>query len=442
MHPGNGGLAGSSSNPILPRSRSDFKENGATPSPKHLKLTESDGLTKAGYTDKNDGVLGRSQGRFGIFVKMFDKKHALEDMVGWSENDFTSQYDAQQAQNFLDYMENRIRVELIELINSLDRKGEIFLEVRKKGSLSAFNKVLKESKKQDKALDVHLHEIVRDFIGCRLICVDESTLVSTFKALLQSEQIEISTDGFELYSAPFRRYENKSSRYQRLVERLGLSKNQAKPTDEVKLTNYESLHCYISFTHPDKFIKTKIDNLIPGIEANRQTRYRAEAERIAELYEYMSQSYRSLIIEFPIECQMRTMLEHLWASEEHKYVYEKIKSGSITDDNSSVSILRGAFTALKYHYNSIDDIRDIVRNVSSNYQDKGKPFYSGSSKDISEIRTRYFKEGDRSLNLIRDSAILYQEMQLNVGSKGDLADSLRPIYEKLYEAHRQLRDEK
>lgn len=364
---------------------------------------------------------------------MFDKIYPIEEFLRYSEEEFTNEYESDENQRFLNYIENRIRYELIGLINTLDRKGDIIFEVRKKGSLSALNKILKEMRRSGGVGEIRLQEIVKDFIGCRIICVDESALVSTFKALLQYEELTILDSGFELYSAPFRKYENRESRYMRMVTKLGLKEDTGKPTDETKYTNYESLHCYLNFTRAERAWLGSSDKSLNFRATSRENRYIAEAQTLEKLYSEMSEGQRDLIVGFPIECQLRTTLEHLWSSEEHRFVYEKIKSGLISESDPKVGLLRNAFAALKYHYSAIDDLRDVIRNISDKTVEEYSYYYTGANKDISKVRAVYFDSEDKALRLVQEAGELYQSL---IGKEGAGVDEdMRKVYSKIYEAY-------
>jgi ppGpp synthetase/RelA/SpoT-type nucleotidyltranferase len=364
---------------------------------------------------------------------MFAKQYPAEVFLRFTEQQFTQEYESVENQRFLDYLENRIRFELISLINTLDRKGDITIEVRKKGSLSALNKIFKEMKRTTNSSNVKLQDIVKDFIGCRIVCIDESALVNTFKALLQSEEFKILNDGFEIYSAPFRKYENGSSRYLRMVGKLGLDKELKKPIDEIKYTNYESLHCYLNFTRSDR-INLGVAEAVSGERGpSRENRYRTEMENLQHLYDEMTDSQKGLILDFPIECQLRTVLEHLWSVEEHRYVYEKVKSGKMPENDPKKSILRDAFVALKYHYSAIDDVRDVIRNISNDPGEENLYYYTGTSKDIGGVRAAYFEQNDHSLKLVQEAAEVYESTLV----EGQTAknDEMQKVYRKLHAAY-------
>jgi ppGpp synthetase/RelA/SpoT-type nucleotidyltranferase len=339
---------------------------------------------------------------------MLETTQSPDALLGMSEKEFTAKYDSIENVNFLNYIESRIRFQLIKLINSLNKKGDIFIEVRKKTSLSAFNKIIKELKKHNGTSPLYLSDIVKDLIGCRIICVDEASLLQSFHVILRSEYLQIQDDGFEIYSAPFRRHENKSSRYQRLSAKLNINIDMSPPRDEEKKTNYESLHMYLSFNgtkNYDEYGYSADDDTLNG----RSFRYKSETDNIDRLYNSLSEQYKQLALRFPIECQMRTMLEHLWALEEHKYVYQLAKSGLLKQNDSKIDLIKGAFTALKYHYSAIDDVRDIIRNAAETNKDESV-FYVGVSKDINPLRQKYFLPNSAALKSIKDSSTKYKKV--------------------------------
>ncbi|MEM9677634.1 MAG: hypothetical protein AAF890_06210, partial [Pseudomonadota bacterium] len=75
---------------------------------------------------------------FGNFLKkwtsdnMFEKEFDTDSLAKYDEKSFFELYNSSQNQNLLDFLEGRVRFELLNIIRKLDRKGEIFIEVRKK----------------------------------------------------------------------------------------------------------------------------------------------------------------------------------------------------------------------------------------------------------------------------------------------------------------------
>nr|WP_321482065.1 TIR domain-containing protein [uncultured Cohaesibacter sp.] len=324
---------------------------------------------------------------------MFEMQYETNTLAQMSEEEFAFQYNESETQKFLSYIETRIRFELVNLIRVLDRKGEIFIEVRKKSSISAYNKLRKELKKISYSEKIYLTDIIKDFVGCRIICNDEDTLSSVFNSIMQSETFQIQDNGFELYSAPFRRFESRQTRYSRLIEVLGLNEDGARqPSDLEKQTNYESLHCFLSFSTPyDIFDMLDKQERFRQIDNDRRHRYVADVQHLKNLISELGHQYSSIAKRFPIECQIRTINEHMWAQEEHKYVYEKVKSGSISSSDEKIELLKGVFTALKHAYRNIDDLRDLVKNISHGAA-ANRPHFTGASKDVSDDRLAFFDD--------------------------------------------------
>lgn len=364
---------------------------------------------------------------------MFLNKYDAEDLITMNEATFSELYNGKENQDFLSYIEIRMRMELVNLIRVLDRKGEIFIEVRKKTSISAYNKVRKEVRRFESDSQISLTELVKDFIGCRIICMDENVLSGVFRSILESEILTIQDDGFELYSAPFRKYEVRQDRYSRLIGSLGLKDADRKPEDAIKKTNYESLHCYIQFSSPYDLY----DKIGPHtrLEIHDEDQYKDNAtiKELDRISKKISSKHRSLIKSFPVECQIRTISEHLWAHEEHKYVYEQVKTGSIAENDPKIELLRDVFTALKHAYGSIDDMRGMVRNISTG-EEHPLPVFKGSSKDVSECRLRFFKSEDLKANLV----IIDQRYREYIEDGNNDPKAISKIYSDIADSYRAL----
>lgn len=371
--------------------------------------------------------------------------------------DFRSAYESKEYQEFLDYVECRMRMEIISIIRYFDLKGDVFFELRKKSALSAYNKIQKEMAAHiveygDKPL--LLHDVIRDIVGCRIICTDESVVESVVRLILQVENIEINGDGIELYDAHFRAYTEREPRRATLGQifsRVGHEDEgtvnddpDASPMRRLsKKSLYESLHFYVHFSSPfDQFHLSPANSRLMGTtEESSRRRDMAEWEYVGDLWTRLAEDYRALSREFPVEFQVRTTTEHMWASEEHRFVYSQLKQGLTTISADDFEVLRSAFVGLKYAYLHIDQLRSMVRRIAFK-SGSVEAVYTGRSKDLNDLRFFYF--GDRKeeiAKLFGDADTLFTTIiRRNPIAGGSLIERLTPVLEQLVVIHERLRE--
>ncbi|WP_137133106.1 toll/interleukin-1 receptor domain-containing protein [Rhizobium sp. FY34] len=316
-----------------------------------------------------------------------------------SDSEFRKSYESEIFQNILDFLETRIRLEIIGIIRRFGLKGDVLFEIRQKTSASAYSKLQKQIiKKQSEFGDreLYIFDAVKDLIGVRLICMNGEVEKNIFNHILHVESLEVQAEGLEYYSAPFREYTLSKDIHDDLssiIAKLNSSSiKKRKVEKKSKTSNYESLHFYVKFA-------SKVDNfLLHGLAAggawvseSERIRDGAESEYLLELYEEKFGDFeKSLLGIFPIEFQIRTITDHLWAQEEHRFVYKDVSAGPFsTEARDRIDVLKGAFTGLKFAYYNVDRLRSLIRNVNKE-KDIPPPSYTGRSKDINSIRFRFF----------------------------------------------------
>lgn len=368
-------------------------------------------------------------------------KYTVKEFYDMSDVQFRTLYEDNDFKNVLDFLETRIRLEILTIIRRFQLKGDVLFEVRKKSTSSAYSKLqteLVERQAEFGSRPVHLFELLKDLVGARIICVHEEVQKRMFEYVLQVESIAIQPDGLEFYSAPFREYTLAKDIHEDLSASIrGVKRSWSSKGDiekKSKTSNYESLHFYVKFD-------SKIDaHLLRQLTVGRRSesegeriRDRAEREYLFDLHKTFDEQQLDMIANVPIECQVRTITDHLWAQEEHKYVY---KNSSLLFDTEAGTkakeVLRGTFTGLKFAYYNVDRLRSLVRNVSASH-DAVPPTYTGSSKDINPLRFAYFDEGRETLESdfrAVEGAFLEANRKLSTGEVDG-----RPIIDIIVELH-------
>lgn len=323
-----------------------------------------------------------------------------------SDSDFRKIYESEIFRNILDFLETRIRLELIGIIRRFGLKGDVLFEIRQKTSASAYSKLQKQIiKKQSDFGDseIYIFDAVKDLIGVRLICMSGEVQKNIFNHILHVESLEVQAEGLEYYSAPFREYTLSKDIHDDLSSIISKLNSSSSPNRKIekksKTSNYESLHFYVKFA-------SKVDNFLlhglaaggTGISESERIRDSAESEYLLKLYEEKFGDFEKNILGiFPIEFQVRTITDHLWAQEEHRFVYKDVSAGPFSAEaRDRIDVLKGAFTGLKFAYYNVDRLRTLIRNVNKE-KDIPPPSYTGRSKDINSIRFRFFSPSEENV---------------------------------------------
>lgn len=379
-----------------------------------------------------------------------------KELYDISFDEFKKAYESTAYQEFMDYVECRMRMEIISIIRYFDLKGDVFFELRKKSALSAYNKIQKEMAAHivefgDRRLS--FHDIIQDIVGCRIICTDESVVESVVRLILQVENIEIKEDGIELYDAHFRAYTDTEPRRASLGQIFsGIGNDytasgdnrEASPMRRLsKKSLYESLHFYVHFSSPfDQFqLSPANSRLMSATDESTRRRDIAEWEYVGQLWTRLGEDYRVLSREFPVEFQIRTTTEHMWASEEHRFVYSQLKQGLTTISSEDLEVLRSAFVGLKYAYLHIDQLRSMVRRIafkSTNVE----AVYTGRSKDLNDLRFFYFgNRREEIAKLFGEADSLFTAIiRRSPEAASSLVERLTPLLDRLVKLHERLQD--
>jgi len=124
-------------------------------------------------------------------------KFTVQQFYEMSDDEFRDIYENQEFKNTLDFLETRIRLEILTIIRRFQLKGEVSFEVRQKSTTSAYSKLQSELVERQAEFGnrpVELFEVLRDLIGVRLICVHEEVQKRVFEYMLQVESIVIQSE--------------------------------------------------------------------------------------------------------------------------------------------------------------------------------------------------------------------------------------------------------
>ena len=274
---------------------------------------------------------------------------------------------------------------------------------------SAGKKISLSSKRQEfleLQKDYYLYEIVKDIVAARIICLDQTVLETILSLVLRSETFRIND--YEIYRPFFWEYERQSDGARNIF--FAILNDQ--PEIISKPSNYESTHLEITFGAPVDRYPIKHAS-IDRTEARGFSRGDSSGEdklsrkifdfrmRLQhQLFKKLNRDARKAIPNFPFELQLRTYSQHIWAQDEHRYVYSPHKSGTISD----VKLLeqtRSAFTGLKFFLSSSDTVRQLIRKLHNEGVGKSDPLEGHGM----EVGTRlYFFRGDQFKN-IRDRLV-------------------------------------
>ncbi len=332
-------------------------------------------------------------------------KYTIQEYYDMNDEQFREIYENKAFKDVLEFLETRIRLEILSIIRRFQLKGEVLFEVRQKSTTSAYSKLQSELVERQGEFGnrpVHLFEILKDLVGARIICLHEEIQKRVFEYILQVESIVIQPDGLEFYSAPFRDYTLAKDIHDELLDSIKGVKRSWISDSEIekksKTSNYESLHFYVKFESKiDDYLLRQLTRARRGASEGERVRDRAEGDYLIELHSKFTEEQLDQASRIPVECQVRTITDHLWAQEEHKYVYKNSALPLDVDERSrAMEVLRGTFTGLKFAYYNVDRLRSLVRNVSASH-DVPDSAYTGSSKDINPLRFRYFPDDSADL---------------------------------------------
>jgi len=353
-------------------------------------------------------------------------KRTATEFFRMSDSEFREMYESQSFQNILDFLETRIRLEILTIIRRFRLKGDVLFEVRKKSTASAYSKLQKELHERETEFgqrEVHLFEILLDLIGVRLICLHDEVQKRLFEFILQVESLEIQKDGLEYYSAPFRDYTLEKDIHGDLADIIAKLNKQEAPDRVVekksKESNYESLHFYVKFASKvDHFLLLDLTKGRPWTSKGERIRDAAESDYLQSLYNNFNDLERKLVSIFPIEFQIRTITDHLWAQDEHKYVYKNNSTQHPDlEQKYTLEVVKGTFTGLKFAYYHVERLRALIESITHK---KGlpAPSYTGSSKDLNSIRFKFFRDrSDEAETEFRGAERVFLDSKLDISDE-------------------------
>jgi ppGpp synthetase/RelA/SpoT-type nucleotidyltranferase len=374
-------------------------------------------------------------------------KYTAKQFFDMTDKEFKNFYESSPHQKLVDYLETRIRLEILEIIRRFELKGEVFFEIRQKSTVSAYAKLQKEIFSRQEELgnsEVYLFQIIKDIVGARIICLHEEIQKRVFDYMLQIESLVIQPEGLEFYSAPFRDYTLSKDIHDELSQSIASVASALSPIRDVtkksKPSNYESLHFYVQFSSQvDIYLLKELTDHKASIETGQQVREAAEGKYLLNLFEQFSKEEASLTQMMPIEFQIRTITDHLWAQEEHKYIYKNTSlPAGTTESQRVVEVLKNAFVGLKFAYYNVERLRSLVRKVSSS-KVQPEPKFTGSSKDINSIRFTFFTENRHEIEGMfaeadRNFADAVFDLEGSDGASGKIIESIRKLYSSVHAA--------
>ncbi|MCR9121037.1 MAG: TIR domain-containing protein [Phyllobacteriaceae bacterium] len=332
-------------------------------------------------------------------------KYTIQEYYDMTDDQFREIYENRSFKNILEFIETRIRLEILSIIRRFQLKGEVLFEVRQKSTSSAYSKLQKElvaRQSEFGSKPIYIFDVLKDLVGVRIICLHEEIQKRVFEYILQVESIVIQPEGLEFYSARFRDYTLSRDIHDQLMDIIkGVKRSWVSESElekKSKASNYESLHFYVKFESKiDDYLLRQLARGRRGASEGERVRDRAEGDYLIDLHGSFTDEQLDQIRKVPVECQVRTITDHLWAQEEHKYVYKSSSLPLNTDERAkAMEVLRGTFTGLKFAYYNVDRLRSLVRNVSATHETP-ETAYAGSSKDINPVRFRYFPDDRKDL---------------------------------------------
>lgn len=317
---------------------------------------------------------------------MLFEKHNILEWAKLNQEEFRRKYDDTNFRRLRDFLEQRIRNDSIRILRRLELTEQVFFQVRQKSATSLLNKMIKIAKSVtageeellfriskiplDVSKDYFLYEIVKDIVGVRYICIDQPSLETLLDFLLRSETLYVKD--FEIYRPFFSEYEIKKDRSDSLFSSL----MHATPPIISKASNYESIHLELTFEAPLDLYPARLRDLDSPTSRGYSSSEPDDTQDLSleifdfrmkiqnRLLENLEAPFRKIISDFPIEAQIRTVTQHIWAQDEHRYIYSVIKEGAESrPDNILLEQSRGAFTALKYFLHSCDTIRHMIGDL-------------------------------------------------------------------------------
>ena len=191
---------------------------------------------------------------------LFEKRKVL-DWINYDPANSPNAYYSREFSDFRNFLEHRLRNDLIRFVRRLDLSDNVFFQIRQKRPANLLNKIVKIAKslaagndeflsnrtqsKIDPTKEYFLYEFVKDIVAVRYICLDYGALETLLKLILRSESLRISD--YEVYRPFF-------SEYDRPGDDISLDLFESVATERpnvlYKTSNYELIHSEVRFGAP------------------------------------------------------------------------------------------------------------------------------------------------------------------------------------------------
>lgn len=231
-------------------------------------------------------------------------------------------------------------------------------------------------------------------MGIRYVCVDRISMERCLSFLLRSETFKIRD--VEIYRPFFPEFENFRDGAPDFV-RMTIGE----PIPVIpKASNYESIHIEVALDAPiDRYgQKEPLLDIHKGGDGDEWTSDFSGGSgepindtviRVAQLRRHvinerlanMPADVQKIVCQFPIEVQVRTFPDHIWAFDDHKFVYSKKKSHTYPIDSLTRQRSRDAFSTLKFNLKFIEMIRNVISLIHTQTFQKYRIVESGRKID-------------------------------------------------------------
>lgn len=298
-------------------------------------------------------------------------KLTLSEWKTLSEPEFSKIYGdpASEFQTLIRYVESRFRSEIINFVRKLSSKGDIFFALRIKSEVSTFNKIRSLDQVFRRRLDgqpvtadtgLYMFDLVPDLIGARIICIDEELRHLLLFDLVTSLRIQVEHHEIKNYKAIPLHFNSP-------VESQASDDPSLDVRPSVKESHYESIHLFANLgpaeTRGMPPTETPSDSDLVSSDLSGDSLYDKYSERFEHTLLYnVPARLHPMIPSIPVEIQLRTFSEHIWAHDEHKFFYSPRKFKKFVAVPPALLIeLREYFSILKFTLLQGDQIRRHIR---------------------------------------------------------------------------------
>lgn len=274
-----------------------------------------------------------------------------------------------------EYLEARLRADLVQTVRRLGNIGDVYFSLRIKVLSSVTNKIklaiakhrtqIKSGSREALQSEYYLHDFMTDVVGARIICVDRGALKAVVDNVVTSDSLRIVENSLENYRSGYNFEDGESDEISRMIK----SRTGTNAPVVTKPSNYESVHCLVNFYAPvDVFGGSAWSSAKKkkGAHVSRRSAHDDVYHEVSNsIFSKLTADTRKLIRDFPIEVQIRTFAEHMWAYDDHRYVYSiKKASTAELEGRPNTARLQGALAALQFTLNSAETLRETIRRLS------------------------------------------------------------------------------